>query len=315
MKVSELSPSHWSERLSTNGAVIPCGPFNVRVTSGIASVASGLHTLYADFPVRGDDCFVDFEVKLHSPSPVRRWIRPQASLWCDGRSPFKPLPLAQAFPMLEWGLNWVISSHAHDHLVLHAAVVEKGGLALILAADPGSGKSTLCAALVQHGWRLLSDELALLRLDDGLITPIARPISLKNGSIDVVRALGPPVELSRVCHDTAKGSIAHMRPPRGSVTRLGVPAQPALIVFPQYHGGTSMASEAVGQAHAFLELVRHAFNFPLLCGDGFDAIAALLDEAPAFRLQYANFEQALPEIDRLWSQHTGSLSCHQTLIC
>jgi HprK-related kinase A len=315
LQVSELSLSHWSERLSTDGAVIPCGPFHVRVTSGIASVAGGLHALYADFPVREDDCFVDFEVTLHSPSRLRRWVRPQASLSCDGRTPFKPLPLAQAFPMLEWGLNWVISSHAHQHLVLHAAVVEKGGHALILAADPGSGKSTLCAALVQHGWRLLSDELALLRLDDGLVTPIARPISLKNGSIDVVRALSPSVELSRVCHDTAKGSIAHMRPPRGSVTRLGVPAQPALIVFPHYRAGARLACEAVGQAHAFLELVRHAFNFPLLGGDGFDAIAALLEEVQVFRLQYSTFEQALPEIDRLWSRHMEALPCQQMPIC
>jgi predicted ATPase len=30
---------------------------------------------------------------------------------------------------------------------------------VILPAPPGSGKSTLCAALVTRGWRLLSDEL------------------------------------------------------------------------------------------------------------------------------------------------------------
>ena len=81
---------------------------------------------------------------------LRRHLRPQAILRCDGRVPFKPLPMAQAMPMLEWGLNWVISSHAHDCLVLHAAVVERDGQALVLAADPGSGKSTLCAALVHR---------------------------------------------------------------------------------------------------------------------------------------------------------------------
>jgi predicted ATPase len=33
-------------------------------------------------------------------------------------------------------------------------VVERDGHALILPAMPGSGKSTLTAALVQRGWRL-----------------------------------------------------------------------------------------------------------------------------------------------------------------
>ena len=37
--------------------------------------------------------------------------------------------------------------------------------AVILPAPPGSGKSTLCAALVNRGWRLLSDELTLVDFD------------------------------------------------------------------------------------------------------------------------------------------------------
>jgi hypothetical protein len=41
-------------------------------------------------------------------------------------------------------------------------VLERGGRALLLPAPSGSGKSTLCAGLAFNGWRLLSDELALL---------------------------------------------------------------------------------------------------------------------------------------------------------
>ncbi len=302
MRISELALPEVSKRLGTGELVTVCGPFAVRITSDLRSIAQGLHTLYADFPVLDETHFVDFEVEITPPSLLRRYLRPQVRLTCDGRSPFKPLPLEQAFPMLEWGLNWVITTHAHDYLVIHAAVVERDGRALILAADPGSGKSTLCAALVQAGWRLLSDELALVSLQLGSIFPIARPISLKNKSIDIVRALGPEIELSPVCNDTAKGDIAHMRPPGASVAALAVPAVPAMVLFPKYQAGAEQTTEAVGQAHAFLELVRHAFNFPLLGEDAFDAIDRLLDQVSVFRVGYSAFDQVMPEIDRLWRE-------------
>lgn len=116
--------------------------------------------------------------------------------------------------MLEWGLNWCVSMHAHHYLIIHAAVVEKNGLAAILPAPPGSGKSTLTAGLVLSGWRLLSDELTLIDRRTGLLHALPRPVSLKNQSIDVIRQFNPEAFINRVSHDTSKGSVAHMRPPR-----------------------------------------------------------------------------------------------------
>lgn len=300
MKIHELSLPQLRERLRDRGLRIPCGPFNVSLRSKLPTLAAILYSVYGDFPVLGDNEYTDFEVDLKAPTFVRRFVRRQVSFSCDGRTPFKPLPLAQAFPMLEWGLNWVISSHAYGFLVIHAAVVERDGRALILAADPGSGKSTLCAALVHQGWRLLSDELTLVDLASGTILPIARPISLKNASINVVKNLGDDILLSPVCHDTAKGSISHMKPPPASVGALGIAAIPALMVFPKFSPDAALSSEIVGSAHAFLEIARHTFNLPVLAGDGFDAISRLVGQVRVSRISYASFDQVMPEIERLW---------------
>lgn len=90
------------------------------------------------------------------------------------------MPVGHAFPQLEWAMNWCISTQANFYLLLHSAVIERNGFAAIMPAPPGSGKSTLCAALINRGWRLLSDELALISLHDQNIYPLARPVGLKN---------------------------------------------------------------------------------------------------------------------------------------
>ena len=64
---------------------------------------------------------------------------------------------------------------------------------MLLPAPPGAGKSTLCAGLVHRGWRLLSDELALVDMETGLVRGMARPVNLKNKSIEVIRDFAPEI--------------------------------------------------------------------------------------------------------------------------
>ena len=143
----------------------------VNLSSSLPNIAENLRDLYGAYTLE-DIHRVDFHIALQSPSIIRRWIRPQATFSFDGYLPFKPLPQTQSFAMFEWGLNWCVANNAHQYLVIHSAVVEKNGKAIIFPGTPGSGKSTLCAGLVSQGWRLLSDEMALLSTETGLITPI-----------------------------------------------------------------------------------------------------------------------------------------------
>lgn len=267
MKVAELSPSDLRARLLGPGLVLPCGPFTVRLRSPLPVIAEGIALLYADFELADADAFIDFEVSLMPGRGLRRWIRPQVHFDSDGRRPFKPLPREQALAMMEWGLNWLLTSHAQQWLMIHAAVVERDGKAMVLAADPGSGKSTLCAALVLRGWRLLSDEMAFVSLQDGRLLPIARPVSLKNRSIDVIRAFSSAAVIGPASHDTVKGTVAHLRPPAASVAAREQTAKPALLVFPKYEadqapaaaaGAACAGADGVGRAHLQLRAARQS---------------------------------------------------------
>jgi len=230
---------------------------------------------------------------LHRPKNVRYWFKPQVLFCFDGVSTFKPLPLDQAFPMLEWGLNWCISGHAHRFLIIHAAVVERNGLAAIMPAPPGSGKSTLCAALVNRGWRLLSDELAMIRIDDGKIVPIPRPDSLKNASIDVMKAYAPQAVFSRSVFDTMKGTVAHMKAPHSSVKESYKVAQPAWVIFPKYVPNSAPLLTPLSRAQAFMQVADNAFNYSLLGIHGFEALAGVMNTSFCYSFSYSQLDDAI----------------------
>ena len=267
------------------------------IQSPIASVAEGVGRFYAEHLV--EDGFADFHVRVARPAGLRRWVKPQVVFQFDGRPPFLPLPGDQGFPILEWGLNWCVSAHCHQYLVLHAAVLERSGGALILPAPPGSGKSTLCAALVSRGWRLLSDELALLTLTSGEVVPLARPISLKNASIELIARFAPQEFIGPAVHDTLKGSVAHMKPPKESVRRELETAPPRWVVKPRYVAGTRAHLQRVPKARAFMQLVDSAFNYQFHGVHGFELLGRLIDSCECYEFAYAELDEAVGTFEAL----------------
>lgn len=299
MILRELPPSDLAARLAHPGISLRTGPFVVRLQSVIADVVPAFRFLYADFPLDEADGLADFHVTLSRPANLRRWWRRQALLFSGGTRVFDPFAVELALPFLEWGLNWSVSRHAHQYLIVHAAVIERGGRALVLPAPPGSGKSTLCAALVHHGWRLLSDELALVRPEDGRVVPLPRPVSLKNGSIQVIRDLVPGARLGPTSGETAKGTVGHMRPPAESVARAGETALPAWIVFPAYRAGTPARLDGVPRARAFLRVIDNVFNYSVLGRRGFETAANLVDGCACFDFAYGDLREAMAVVAAL----------------
>jgi HprK-related kinase A len=293
VKLRALSKKAIIQSLKTEGLRFKIGVFTLCVTSSITAVAEHLSLLYGAFELADDTDFIDFYTTLAPPSRLRRTFRPQVNFAFDGYFPFKPLPYNQAGAMFEWGLNWCIASYSHQYLIIHAAVVERNGQAFIFPGTPGSGKSTLCAALVCSGWRLLSDEMALLSLADGLIYPVPRPISLKNSAIDVIHSRYPDVKIGQVVHDTLKGTVGHLCPPEGSVELSTLPARPAQLIFPKYQATSQTELTSLSKARAFLKVAENSFNYPLLGISAFDSLSQLIDSSDCYEFKYSQLDEAL----------------------
>lgn len=301
MQLKELAPGD-ARRALRAGVRLATGPFNCVLKSDIPGIADELLALYAEHPVVPAEEMIDFYVEVASGRGLRRWLRPQVSFLADGVAPFTPLPRAQALPMLEWGLNWCVTAYSHHLLVLHAACVARNGRAVILPAPPGSGKSTLCAALVNRGWRLLSDELTLVDLDAGKVWGLARPVNLKNASIDVIRRFAPQALLTRSVHDTTKGTVALMGPPRDSVAAAAQPARPCWMILPRYEAGAPATLTPIPQGQAFLQLADNAMNYHMLGQQGFETVGELTARCQHFNFSYGDLEEAMRVFDELASR-------------
>jgi HprK-related kinase A len=288
------------QALAGPGVWLDIGLATLRIRSDCPDLAAQLQSGYRNFRCLPPAAWADLHVDLARLNGPRRWIRPQVLFQCDGERPFEPFPADTALPLLEWGTNWLIGQRMHHTLLLHAGVVERDGLALVMPATPGSGKSTLTAALGLRGWRLLSDEFGAFDLQRRAFRPVLKPVALKNQSIEVIRRFSPSAELGPEFPKTRKGTVAHLAAPLDAVNRVHELARPGAVLLPKWEAGSATRWTAVPARDAFTALAFNAFNYEVAGEAGFRAVVHLVRRCPAWQLTYSNLDDALARIDAEW---------------
>jgi HprK-related kinase A len=299
VKIGDLTPDQLHQRFGGAGLRARIGPFVFRLYSNIESFVEDFSFAYTDFPVCGESEISDFRIRLVPAPRWRPWREAMARFCAEEVSPFETFPRRIALPWAEWGFNWCIYTYAHQFLIFHSAVLERGRRAVILAGPSGSGKSTLCAALLGRGWRLLSDEFALLDPERGCLLPIPRPVALKDASIKLIATLLPDARLGRVFAATRKGRIAHLRPPADAVERQAEPARPAWVVFPTHADNADTELVPLSKAAGFIRLETNCFNYRVLGRNAFEALGKVIETASCFALPFADVEAAAELVDGL----------------
>lgn len=297
--VGSLTSDEFCARLAGQGLGVRIGPFDFHLRVSVPEVWEPLQRLYRDHPLLQGERVYSGHVALHEVRPLRSRFGRRLRFTVDGRAPHEDMPAGQGLAVLEWGINLVVALRFQCFLMLHAAVVERHGGALLLPAWPGHGKTTLCAALAHRGWRLFSDEFGLLRPGHAQLIPVPRPMPLKNESIEVLRAFAPDAELGPLIPGTRKGTVAHVKPPAASVQSAAITAPAKWIVFPRWVAGAALQLEEIPKAEGFMLLATNAFNYELLGEPAFLAARNLVDHARCFRLVYSDLEAAVAALTRL----------------
>lgn len=279
---------------------IKVGPRSFRVGSAWREPVAVLEQLYRDYP-KPDDNIVHHSVRLEPSSFLRRWFRRSVDIGGDYMLPeAAPLPFAMGPLAAEMAMNLQVALSERRYLLLHAATVERGGKALILTGESGSGKSTMSAVLMARGWRLLGDEFALIDVATGLAHPFPRPISLKNHAVEVIRDIVGEDRLGPWMRDTPKGDIRHLIPNVASINAMGESAKPALLLFPAF--GHAAATRPVGAGEVFVRLTQASTNYTALGETGFDALTRFVADLPARAIDYPDTETGVSLVEAAWAE-------------
>ena len=136
--------------------------------------------------------WADLIFRIPPPSDLRRWLRAAGRiLYCDGNHALRSLSREQSAAPVRMGPQLADRARLNDLLLLHAGALERDGLALLLPAVPGSGKSTLTAALSLTRLAIAFRRVRRLRSAQRRVPRVIKPVALKNQSIDVIRRFAP----------------------------------------------------------------------------------------------------------------------------
>lgn len=273
-----------------------------RVQSDSPVFADHLRLVYGGFPFQPTGGWADLHCQILRQTGLRRWVRPQLVFRCDGQNPFEAFPADSPLPLFEWGGNWMAASRLNHLLLLHAGALERDGLALLLPAVPGSGKSTLTAGLSQRGWRLLSDEFGAYDPAQGVLRAMLKPVALKNQSIEVIRRFAPEAVMGPAIPRTRKGTVAHLAAGAAAIAARQQVAKPGAVILPKWQAGSRLRLEPIAGQLLFSAVAFNAFNYRVLGQTGFESAVRIAQACPGWQLTYSDLDEAVAALDRLWPE-------------
>ncbi len=247
---------------------------------GLLEVAYG-HLASSDEP--GELRFEIESLRKNPGDEITRLVR-----WTGGQG-FRADDSGEFLVELEAAVTIALQKRRQDLYFLHAAVLERNGVAIALAGRPGAGKSTTCWALLHRGFRYLSDELGPVDVESGFVHSYARSLVLKRD---------PPAPF-----DVPAGALRTSRTITIPVDRLPSPAADAplplaAVVLLDYQGvGHEVSLERVSPACAGAHLYTHALNALAHPAEGLDAAIQIARRTPCYELVSSDLEQSCSLID------------------
>lgn len=185
---------------------------------------------------------------------------------------------------------FTLAHESRGGLLLHSAAVQAAGKGIILPGETGSGKSTLTAWLISHGYRYLTDELIYIANSTNTVNGFARPLSIKSPArpllLDILKGEKPKSEMLR------SEPVDMIAPELFGAEIVEGDSSFGLIIFPQYQPEVKIEMRQLSKAQAAFELMKCLANARNLPQHGMAEVVRLVESTPAYHLVYNNLERA-----------------------
>jgi hypothetical protein len=181
--------------------------------------------------------------------------------------------------------------------IVHGAALARDGMGLALVGPSGSGKTTLAAGLVSRGFDYLSDDAVPLSEPDGEIVPWPLPLSVKAGSIELLKSRFP--ELGNAAVYPTKGTQARLLVPAAKVWDATA-VKLRTLIFPRFIEGAAPTQRRLSQFEAAQNLLsdRVWLGYPITEAR-VKSFLDWLDDTPAYAISYGTLDDAVQLVERV----------------
>ncbi len=193
--------------------------------------------------------------------------------------------------LMQLGQRMLVFNESRQAM-LHAALLVRNNCGYLFPAAAGSGKTTLTAWLLGHGYSLLSDELATVG-ETGQLDGFTRPLNIKPGSrplLDSFEWMAQPLAQSVVSCDVTL--IPWGRKPESALSGL-------VIVNPCYSVDASLSIERLSPGICTKELMGSLLNARNLPKHGLISMKALAVRWKSYRVRYSRLQEVSAWLDQV----------------
>ena len=250
-------------------------------------------------------------LEVEAPSPPETvvdilQVRERIVVYRD-REGFADCSSASELAPIVKSLFWVTAVRDHEFfLSIHAGVIGDGRRCILLPAPPGSGKSTLTAALMHAGFEFFSDEVALLQEETCRVFPVPLAICIKSSGIAALADRFTDLGAYPV-HRRGDGKhVIYMPPTHASRPATDEPRPVAALVFPRYTAGAPALLTALAKFDALEHLTRECLAVSTLAAAKVKTLIAWIARTPCYRLTYGSTDDAIAAIREVMARHAKS---------
>jgi hypothetical protein len=187
-----------------------------------------------------------------------------------------------AVELLLWAIDEAAVQASDRLLLVHAGAVEKGGRIVVVPGASGAGKSTVVSALVDRGWRYVTDEVVALDVESKLVAPYPRAAKVE---------LPAAVLLGLVEAGAVRPADAYRVPfPPGSSAAV------AMVVVPSVEPAARVTLEPMRPAEAVSAMAASTWNLSRHRQRGLDLLASLARQ-PCYRVRLGGPREVAAAID------------------